>query len=427
MIEPRPVSGRSALAHRDFRLYLFGQGLSQLGTKIQASALLWHLYTLTHSPYAMGAFGLMRVGPLLVFGLVGGVVADRVDRRRLLLTTELLLAVSAFVLGLWSYRGLTSAWPIYLVSLLSGTVAAFDSPARQSLLPNIVPSYHLESAIALDSLAQKMAKVMGPLLMGVLIAIYGPALIYLMNAASYLAVIGALLLMRYRATTTAPVKTRALTEVIAAFQFIRRSAVLGPLLAMDFLVSLLGACDTMLPIFAAEVLHLGSAGYGVLAAAAPSGALLGSFGSALVGAKGNPWKRSIQATIVYGLSLVLLGISRSPFSALLALAVASAADTVGTILRNTVRHVTTPDPMRGRVAALNSMMSKTGPRLGEMEAGIVAGLIGVSGSIVLGGALCLVSVGMIATLFKGIATTAPPALAEAGPARPGLARLDDAG
>jgi hypothetical protein len=157
----------------------------------------------------------------------------------------------------------------------------------------------------------------------------------------------------------------------------------------------------MLPIFAVEILHLGPRGYGVLAAAAPTGAVIGSLGAAFIGSpRYDPWRRVVATTSVYGAAVVGLGLSRSFALAIFFLGLASAADSVGTIVRNTLRHATTPNQLRGRVASLNSLLSKSGPRLGEMEAGIVAGLFGVSASIATGGAACLISVAVLAPLMR---------------------------
>jgi MFS family permease len=396
------AAGHAALGSRDFRLYLTGQALSQLGTKMQGAALLWHLYTLTKSPYAMGAFGLARLAPLLLFGLFGGVLADRTDRRRLLIVTELSLALLALLLALWTFTGLHHAWPIYLVSVLSGIVSAFDGPARQALLPTLVPADQLTSAIALDALAQKLAKVVGPLLMGVTIALGGAGAVYAANAASYLIVIAALIGIRTRMPMVEKRRSGAWAEIGDGLGHVLRSRVLGPLLAMDFAASLFGAADTMLPIFAAEILHLGPKGYGALASAAPAGAVLGSIAAAFLGTSAyDPWRRVVWTTSLYGLAVTGLGLARSFPIAVVALAAASAADSIGTIVRNTLRHATTPDALRGRVASLNSLLSKSGPRLGEMEAGLVAGLLGVSASIALGGAACLLSVVVLAPLMRG--------------------------
>jgi MFS family permease len=406
--EPAEARAPSALASRDFRLYFVGQALSQLGTKMQGAALLWHLSTLTQSPIAMGGFGLVRVAPLFLLGLVGGLVADRVDRRRLLIKTELTLGVLAALLALWTFHGLDSIWPIYAVSLVSGIVSAFDGPARQSLLPNLVKPEQLSSAVALDSLAQKVAKVLGPLLMGLVLAGWGPGAVYLMNGGSYLAVLGSLVAMRVVFPPAPLVSKRGnFDQVREGLAHVVRSPVLGPLIAMDFAASFFGAADTMLPLFASQVLHLGSKGYGLLAAAAPFGALLGSLGSALGGPTKDPWRRGIQATVVYGAAVVGVGLSRSLPAAMVALAIAATADAVGTVMRNTLRHSTTPDALRGRVASLNSMLSKTGPRLGELEAGLLASLVGVAPSIALGGATCLASVAVLVPLMRRRMGAAP--------------------
>jgi MFS family permease len=404
-------AGHAALSSRDFRLYLAGQALSQLGTKMQGAALLWHLYTLTKSPYAMGAFGLARLAPLLLLGLFGGVVADRIDRRRLLIGTELTLGVLALVLALWTYAGLRHAWPIYLVSVLSGVVGSFDGPARQALLPGLVPAEHLNSAIALDALAQKLAKVVGPLLMGVMIASGGAGAVYVANAVSYLFVVGALIAIHNRGVTEDGKRRGAFSsEIVEALRHVIHSSVLGPLLALDFAATLFGAADTMLPIFSVEILHLGPRGYGGLAAAAPVGAVLGSFVAAFIGSTRNdPWRHVVVSTSVYGAAVVGLGLSRSLPVAMVMLAFASGADAVGTVVRNTLRHATTPNALRGRVASLNSLLSKSGPRLGEMEAGIVAGLLGVSASIASGGAACLVCVAVLAPLMRRRTQAVPEA------------------
>jgi MFS family permease len=404
----------SALAHRDFRLYLTGQAISQLGTKMQHAALLWHLYKLTHSPYALGAFGIARVAPLFLFGLVGGVLADRAERRRLLMRTQLMLAIPSLALGLWSYRGLSTPWPIYVVAAASATIGAFDTPARQSLLPNLVPPAELSSAINLDSLAQKASKVLGPLLMAPVIGLGGPAAVYLVNAASFVAVVVALVAMKGTTFgTPAPAKRKGgFAEVVEGLRYVMSSRVLGPLLAVDFAASFFGSADTMLPLFAAEVLHRGAGGYGLLAAAVPVGAFTGTLSLSLVGKIDDPWRRAIQAVLAYGVGIIAFGLSRSLPIAMVALAFASCADTVGSVLRNTVRHATTPDHLRGRVASLNTLLSKSGPWLGEMESGIVAGLLGVSASIAVGGAACLVSVGVVVPLVRrtavAIAQRTPP-------------------
>lgn len=391
---------QSIFAQRQFLFYLAGQGLSQLGTKMQGAAILWHLYTLAPSPYALGAFGAVRLVPLLLLGLIGGIIADRNDCRRLLLRTEPTMGLLAAGLAWWTYRGLTVAWPLYVFSAISAVVMAFGSPARQALLPTIVPVTQLARAVALDALAQKVASVLGPVLMGVLITRGGPQIIYTLNALSYIAIVGVLLVIRSTKRVEVRAKRGGFAEAIEAVKHLGSSPLLGPLLAMDFAASFLGSSETMLPLFASQILHVGPEGFGLLAAAAPTGAVIASFVAALGPGVRQPWRRAVLTTAVYGAAIMAFGLSRHPILAFAALMVAAGADTMGTLVRNTLRHATTPENLRGRVAALNQLLSKSGPRLGELEAGVAAGLFGLSASIVLGGAACIASLGILVPIVR---------------------------
>lgn len=180
-----------ALRHRDFRLLWIGQLISVTGSQMPLVAINWHVYLLTKSPLALGGVGLVRVLPIIFCSLVGGVVADAIDRKRLMLATQAVMLISAALLGWMTASGLSSVWPIYLLTAISSAALAFDSPARQAMLPTLVPQREFQNAVSLGILVFNSAMVVGPALAGLLLKIRGPALIYGLNAASFVAVISA--------------------------------------------------------------------------------------------------------------------------------------------------------------------------------------------------------------------------------------------
>src|SRR5438067_4184379 len=186
----------AVLAYREYRLLWSGQFLSMIGSRMQGAAILWQVFDLTHSPLALGAIGLVRAAALMSFALAGGVLADAIDRRRLMLITQSVLALLAAGLGIWSLIGLQHAWPIYVVTAMSAVAMAFDNPARQSMLPTLVPRDRLTNAVSLSSASMQTASIAGPALMGLVIARHSPGMVYCINAVSFLAVIAALVAMR---------------------------------------------------------------------------------------------------------------------------------------------------------------------------------------------------------------------------------------
>src|SRR5262249_31506463 len=197
-----------ALRHRDFRLLWTGQLISVTGSQMQLVAINWHVYLLTKSPLALGGVGLVRVLPIIVCSLVGGVVADAMDRKRLMLASQTVMVVSVGVLALLTATGRVSLWPIYLLTAIASAAVAFDNPARQALLPALVPVEDFQNAVSLGMVVFNTAMIVGPALAGLLLGIHGPALIYALNAASFVAVIVAVLMMRTAGRSAAIEKSR---------------------------------------------------------------------------------------------------------------------------------------------------------------------------------------------------------------------------
>lgn len=396
--EPGRRTAFAALRHRDFRLLWAGQFFSITGSQMQLVTINWHVYLLMR-PYgekqaaaALGLVGLVRVLPIVLCSLVGGVVADAVDRKRLILVAQAVMLLSAAALAAFTWAGLTQVWPVYALTAVTSAAVAFDNPARQALLPALVPERDFPNAVSLGFVSFQIAMVTGPVLGGVVLARYGPAWVYAFNAASFLAVIVAVLLVRAsgkgRAEELARVSLESLKE---GLRFVWRTPIMVQTMSLDFVATFFASATALLPIFARDILLVGEHGYGLLAAASAFGAVLTGLLLTRRAGWGRPGLAVLVSVAVYGAATVAFGLSRSYWLSLLTLALTGAADTVSTVIRQTIRQLITPDRLRGRMTSVNMIFFMGGPQLGELEAGAAAALIGVQLSVVTGGAGCLVA------------------------------------
>ena len=398
-----------ALEHRNFRLLWIGLLVSMTGSLMQNAAILWHVSLLV-SPdrkgLALGLVGLVRVAPIVVFSMLSGVVADVWNRRKLMLLTQSAATMVALVLAILTFRGLTQVWPIYLLAALGSSAGAFDLPARQSLIPMLVPREHLPNAISLNSIMFQTTSVIGPSLGGILIATSSVAWVYVVNAVSFLFVLAALLMMRgipARQEAEGGSKNEvSLHAALEGLRFVFQSPVIRSTMVLDFLATFFSSATALLPIFAQDVLRVGAQGYGWLYAAPAAGALVTS--TAMVLLADRIERRGLVLLVAvagYGLATVVFGLSRSFWLTFFCLAVTGATDTVSTIIRNVVRQLETPDRLRGRMTGVNMIFFMGGPQLGELEAGVVANWFGAPFSVITGGLGCLA-----ATAWVSLATPA---------------------
>jgi len=400
--------------------------VSYTGTFMQNAAILWHVSLLVpedRKALALGMVGLVRVAPILVFSMVSGVAADSLDRRKLLIATQLVLAALAVVLSALTFAGLTSVWPVYVVTGLSAAGAAFDLPARQSLIPMLVPRDHLPSAISLSSIMLQTALVVGPSIGGIAIATLGLGWVYAFNAISYAAVLVALLMMRrVSGRPTEPGHGFTMRAAFEGLRFVFRAPLIRSTMLLDFFATFFSSATALLPIFAQDILHVGAHGYGWLYAAPAAGALVA--GGVMVPAMQIVRRRGvalISAVCMYGLATVVFGVSTSFWLTFSMLVLSGASDSVSTIYRNVIRHLETPDELRGRMTGVNMIFFMGGPQLGELEAGLVANWIGAPLSVVTGGIGCLVATGWIAAVTPRLRSYQKEEVAAmpAPPTRPG--------
>lgn len=382
----------------DFRLLWLGQLVSSVGTQMQMVAINWHIYDLTGSAVMLGLTGLMRVLPIILFSLMGGVFADAHDRKRVLLVTQSLMMVFAALLGLATNLGWISPYLIYALAAATAATAAFDSPARQALTPNLVRKEHLTNALSLNNIMFEVASISGPMFAGFVIAGLGVGAVYWINAGSFLAVLGALLLMKsptQQNLGAARVSPGALLEGI---QFVFSKKIIAATMLLDFLATFFSSASALLPIFAKDILNVGPEGLGVLYGAESVGAVMAGMALARAGSIKRQGAVLLTAVAAYGVATTLYGASRWFVVSFFFLALIGASDTVSTIIRNTIRQLATPDHLRGRMTSVNMIFFMGGPQLGNLEAGIVAALFGAPFSVISGGVATVLVVALVAWL-----------------------------
>jgi MFS family permease len=395
----------AALRHKRYLYLWLGLLISIAGSQMQLSALFWHIRILTGEPQplALGGIGLARILPILVFSFLGGPVADTLNRRRVLFVTQTAMAMVAFVLALLTFTGHITIWYIYLLTAIQATAVAFDGPARQAMIPNIVPAEDLPSAFSMSSIAQNAGAIIGPALSGIVIVALGQGYTYFFNAISFLAVIIALVLI-------GPVMQDSkksgvhLGAALDGIRFIFSKPIILSTMLMDFVATFFASANTMMPIVAKDILKVGEIGYGWLSSAQAIGSVAAGVVVSQVQKLHKQGPIFLIAVVIFGLTTVLFGATRAFALAMLALILMGAADAVSTIIRNTIRQLNTPDHIRGRMTAVNQIFFQGGPQLGEVESGIVASLFGVPAAIISGGIGCIVGTILIVIKWPQLRT-----------------------
>ena len=371
---------------------------------MQNAALLWHVSLLVppdKKGLALGLVGLVRIVPIVFFSMVSGVVADAWDRRKLMLLTQTGSTLVALALAGLAFLGLSTVWPIYVLAAAGAAVGAFDLPARQALVPTLVPREHLPNAISLNAIMFQTASVAGPSLGGLLIASRGVGWAYAANALSFGFVIVALMMMRnVPSRTPPPAGSRDDVSFHAALEglrFVFRAPLIRSTMLLDFFAPFFSSATALLPIFAQDILQVGAKGYGWLYAAPAAGAVVTS--ALMVPLTDRIQRRGptlLWAIAGYGLATVVFGLSRSFWLTFACLALTGATDTVSMVIRNIVRQLETPDRLRGRMTGVNMVFFIGGAQRGVFEAGAVANWLGATISVVSGGVGCLLATAWVA-------------------------------
>jgi MFS family permease len=372
---------------------------------MQFVAINWHVYLLTKSALALGLVGLFRGVPVILCSLAGGVVADAIDRKRLMIVTQTVMLASAALLTAGTLAGFESVWPIYLLSAIASAATAFDIPARQALMPTLVPLEDFPNAVSLGIIVFNVATIAGPAIAGFLLAESGPAVIYGLNSLSFLAVIAALVAMRASGQPDLQTERKdalSLAALKEGLRFVWQTPIIVQTMTLDFVATFFASATLLLPIFAQERLHVGARGYGFLAAGPAIGSVLTALVMARLGTLHRQGRLVVASVAVFGVATAAFGVSTVYWLSLLMLAITGAADTVSTVLRQTIRQLVTPNYLRGRMTSINMMFFMGGPQLGELEAGVVAAIIGAPLSVVIGGFGSLIASAIAAVKSKSL-------------------------
>jgi MFS family permease len=395
--------GRSyqVLRHRDYRLLFSGQIVSVAGSQIQSAAIAWQLFELTGDPVKLGLLGLCRFVPLMIFGIAGGVVADRGDRRRILLVTQLVLLMTSGMLALLTWADSINALAIYSLVIVAATVEAVSNPTRQALIPLLVPRAEIPAASTMSLIGFHLATVGGPAAGGLIIAWQGVAAAYLVDALSFLAVIAAVLLMHARPAIPA-ITIGSFAAALEGLRFLRKTPVLLGVMTTDFFATFFGVSTSLMPIFAVRVLDVGPRGLGLLLSAPAVGAVASAVFLGVVRLPNRAGLTVLVSIGLYGACLLGFGLSTSFSMSLLFLAGTGASDSVSMTLRHAIRSLLTPDELRGRVAAVQGTLGAGGPRLGEFEAGLLAAWSGAGPAVAIGGVLTVITAIVVARVVPQI-------------------------
>ncbi len=397
------MNSLSVLRISHFRNYLLGAFLSEIGNQMQTVAIAWQVYAITHNPASLGIIGIANFLPIILFSLIGGLAADKVDRKKLILlaqTAQLILAVILFILTI-SHR--ITPMAIYLILVLVSISQSFSIPVRQSVMPNLVPKKLFLSAISLNVLQFQGATMIGPAIAGFLIGGMGVAAVYFFNAISFLFFIFAIISVSVPWQKHGKQVDFHIDSIWEGIKFVLTTPILYTTMFLDFLATFFGTATILMPVFAQDVLHVGPQGLGFLySAPAIGGVLAGLLISYLHNKIEHQGKIIITGLIIYGLATIGFGLSKLYLLSILFLVLVGFGDMTSTIVRNTIRQIITPDYLRGRMASVMRIFFQGGPQLGDMEAGFLAKAIGGPATVMIGGIGVLVVLSVVASKGKAL-------------------------
>ncbi|MBT9332495.1 MFS transporter [Paracidobacterium acidisoli] len=397
----------AAFLSRDFRFYQLARVLVIIGAEAQALAVAWQVYEMTHKAINLGYTGLALFLPGLIFILPSGHVADRFDRRMVILVCYSLQVLCTLALFLFAWTGLRNVWPIYGVLLLVGTGRSFSGPASSALIPHLVPKEHFVNAVTWGATMFQIANISGPALGGILFTLplrsrlHGSSLVYaftLVTLVCFLALIGSLHVRPGR------MEHRAISKdvILAGIHYVKQTPILLGSISLDLFAVLLGGATALMPIFAQDILHAGPRGLGMLRAAPAIGALSVSMFLTWKPIRRGAGARMLICVALFGLTTVIFGLSKNIALSLVTLFVVGASDMVSVVIRSSMLQLATPPEMRGRVSAVNSLFLGASNEFGEFESGLTAQWWGAVRAVVIGGIGSMMVTGLWAALFPAL-------------------------
>lgn len=395
-----------------YRALWLGQLVSLLGSNMRLVAVAWHIYAITGSTVMVGLVGLVEVVPLIAVSVFGGALVDTRDRKKLILRAQLGLMLSSGALAVVTLTGHASVLWIYLLTGIASGFNAIDRPARSALLPHVIAADKLTAAMALRQVLFQTTTIVGPAIGGLLIEVVSVGWVYAFDAMSFSAALVALRWVPVMPVAAHRGESR-LAVVKEGLAFAYRTPVLMSIFVIDLVAMIFGMPRAVFPALAKETFGMGAGGVGILYAAPAIGALVGALTTGWVSSVKRQGRAVILAVVVWGAAITLAGLSLFSLTLTLTfLGIAGAADVVSAVFRGTILLQKTPDALRGRLNALNIMVVTGGPRLGDVEAGLVAGAFGAPASVVIGGLACVAGAGLVARAFPSLRDYVSPVRAQ---------------
>ena len=387
--------------------HLFGaQLISTIGSQITVVALMIQVYSITESTLLVGLLGLAQIGPTIGFSLLGGAIADAMDRRRLLLIVQVGMCAVSTMLAILAVGEPPPLWSLYVLAAIGAAFASVDGPTRQAVIPTLVDAATLRSAVQLREVMTQSGRTFGPFLGGILIATLGLPAAYLVDAATFVI---AFLLFRGLPSLVPTTRRRfELSAITEGLRYVRKSPILASTFVADLIAMVLGMPRAVFPAFGALVFHVGAAGVGYMYAAPAAGALIGLLFAGLTSRVHREGRAVLISIAIWGLAIAAFAVTPWFGAALLLLAMAGAADMVSAIFRQTMLLSLVPDELRGRMSSVHIMIVTGGPPLGDLEAGAAAELVGLRSSVVLGGLACAGGMVLLALRVPGLARWVDP-------------------
>jgi len=381
--------------NRRFVYFWIGLVLAWTGYFMLQWTVLWQIRMLSSLPLSLGVVGLVKVIATIGFSLFAGVVADVLNRRKVVVLTQSTMGLISIYLAILTFLGNIQLWQIYLLIGIQAAAFSFDLPARQSLVPNLVPIKHLPSAFSLESIAYQIGAFIGPMLCGLIIDRLGLVPTYVVSSISTGFMVTTLMFLGEVPQEIIKYPHFDLSVIKDGIRFTFQQPLISSSMILDFLVTSLTRADTLMPIIAKDLIGVNAVGYGWLSAAQSVGATISGGVISLLREVRRQGLVLVLASILVGIASILFGISRLFILSMIALIMIGSADAISSIIRSTIRQLHTPDSIRGRIVSVNQIFFNGGPQLGELKSGILAQLIGVPSTLVLGGLSCLISVSWV--------------------------------
>lgn len=375
----------SLLKNRDYILLQIGMFISRSGTFMQEVAVNWQLYQLTKSPLSLGILGLAKFIPVLIFSMIAGMAADVFNRKKIIFLVQIFSILNALALAILTISGKITPLLIYLLVGLEAGLFSFETPSRQSMIPNIVKKKDFPLAVNISNILFSSTNFIGPAISGFIIAFSGVQSVYLINAFSFLAVLIALIFMKPLTKNFERQPNFNLKGIKEGIDFVFKTPLIYGSMFIDFVATFFASATTLMPIFAVDILKVGPKELGFLYAAPSVGAIIAGILFPFINRIKNKGKLLISSVCFYGFNIILFAFSRNFYLSLLFISLSGAGDMISAIIRNVMRQLNTADNLRGRMTAVNMVFYTGGPQLGETEAGIAANLMGTPLSVAFGG------------------------------------------